>query len=241
MRHTLLILALGVIFTDVHGQTPTPPAAPKTTGGKRDRELVERLLASRKEYQLTLEALRKLYIQMGDIERARWAEEELIQYHRVPKQAFLLELDVPPPTLKGNSNIPEANKLYRQAMVYKDKGWGNEYTDNMRRAELLFQKILTEYPQSDKISDTAYQLGDIYEGRSYRQLPRAAVYFERCFEWNTRTHFDARLRAARLYDRQLNNRGKAVEIYKQITTYETDDKRIEEAKRRLQEIGGATR
>ncbi|MGL4554502.1 MAG: tetratricopeptide repeat protein [Gemmataceae bacterium] len=237
MRRTLIVLALAMLFADVHGQTTAP--ATKTSGGKRDRELVERLLTGRKEYQLTLEGLRKLYIQMGDIERARWAEEELVQFHRIPKQAFLLELDVPPPTLKGSQNVPEANKLYRQAMVYKDKGWGNDYTDNMRRAELLFQKILTDYPQSDKISDTAYQLGDIYEGRAYKQPRRAAVYYERSFEWNSKTHFDARIRAARLYDRQLNNRSRAVEIYKQITTYETDDKRIDEAKRRLQEIGGS--
>lgn len=237
MSRSLLLIALLPILGTVHGQMTETPA--KTVGGKKDRELVERLLAGRKEYQLTLESLRKLYIQMGDVERARWAEEELVQFHRIPKQAYLLELDVPPPTLKGNVNVPEANKLYRTAMSYKDKGWGNDYIDNMRRAELLLQKILTDYPQSDKISDTAYQLGDIYEGRAYRQPRRAAIYFERCFEWNTRTHFDARIRSARLYDRQLNNRAKAVEIYKQITTYETDDKRIEEAKRRLQEIGGS--
>jgi hypothetical protein len=218
MRRTLLILALVPVLATVHADPPAPAA--KTSGGKRDRELVERLLAGRKEYQLTLEALRKLYIQMGDVERARWAEEELVQFHRITKHAFLLELDVPPPTLKGNQNIPEANKLYRQAIAYKDKGWGTDYTDNMRRAELLFQKILTDYPQSDKISDTAYQLGDIYE-------------------WNAKTHFDARIRAARLYDRQLNNRGKAAEIYRLITTTETDDKRIEEAKRRLQELGAS--
>jgi TolA-binding protein len=237
MRRTLLILALVPVLATVHADPPAPAA--KTSGGKRDRELVERLLAGRKEYQLTLEALRKLYIQMGDVERARWAEEELVQFHRITKHAFLLELDVPPPTLKGNQNIPEANKLYRQAIAYKDKGWGTDYTDNMRRAELLFQKILTDYPQSDKISDTAYQLGDIYESRGYRQPRRAAVYFERCYEWNAKTHFDARIRAARLYDRQLNNRGKAAEIYRMITTTETDDKRIEEAKRRLQEIGAS--
>jgi len=36
-------------------------------------------------------------------------------------------------------------------MTYKDKGWGNDYLDNQRRAELLFQQLLSTYPQSDKI------------------------------------------------------------------------------------------
>jgi TolA-binding protein len=237
LRYLLLLPLALMAFTPLHGQTPSSEGV-ATAVGKKDRELVERLLASRKEYQLTLESLRKLYMQMGDVERARWAEDELIQFHRIPKNAFLLELDVPPPTLKGNTNVPEANKIYRQAMVYKDKGWGSDYVDNMRRAELLFQKILTDYPQSDKISDTAYQLGDLYENRAYKMPRRAAIYFERCYEWNPRTHFDARLRAARLYDRTLNNRGKAAEIYRQIITTETDDVRIEEAKRRLADIGG---
>jgi TolA-binding protein len=168
--------------------------------------------------------------------RARWAEDELLQYHRMLHNVFRLELDVPPPTLKAANNVPEANKLYRQAMAYKDKGWGTDYIDNQRRAEILFQKLLTEYPQSDKISNTAFQLGDLYESKAFKQPERAAAYYERCFEWNPKTHHDARIRAARLYERQLNNRDKAVKIYKEITTHETDEGHIEEARRRLQEL-----
>jgi TolA-binding protein len=201
-----------------------------------DVPLVERLMAARKEYQLTLEALRQHYIKTGDIERARMAEDELIEYHRINKQVYQLPLDVPPPTLKGGENVPEANKLYRHAMTYKDKGWGNDYVDNQRRAELLLQRILTEYPQSNKISDTAYMLGDIYESRAFKQLKRAAAYYERCFQWNKMTQHDARIRAARLYERQLNDRGRAAEIYKEIITHETNDQHIEEARRRLQEL-----
>ena len=227
---------LGVTFA----QQPAPPAQPakakgtKASGG--DVELVERLLAARREYQLTLEALRTHYISSGDIERARWAEEELLQYHRVSKQAFRLELDVPPPTLQANYNVPEANDLYRRAMVFKDKGWGTDYQDNQRRAEILLQSLLTNYPQSDKISDAAYQLGDIYESKAYKQYGRAAQYFERCFQWNPKTQFDARLRAARLYERYLNERARAIEIYREITTHETDPKRMEEAQKRLNEL-----
>jgi TolA-binding protein len=219
------------------GQNGADKGAKSGPPGKTsDVELVERLLAARKEYQLTLEELRKHYIKTGDMPRARWAEDELLQYHRMSHNVFRLELDVPPPTLKAANNIPEANKLYRQAMSYKDKGWGTDYIDNQRRAEILFQKILTEYPQSDKISNTAYQLGDLYESKAFKQPERAAAYYERCFEWNPKTHHDARIRAARLYERQLNNREKAVKIYKEITTHETDETHIEEARRRLQEL-----
>jgi TolA-binding protein len=211
------------------------PAAPAAR--KSDVQMCERLLAARKEYQATLEAMRAYYIAIGDIERARWAEDELLQFHRISKQAFRLELDIPPPTLQATYNIPAANELYRRAIGFKDKGWGSDYIDNQRRAELLLQELLTSHPQSDKISDAAYQLGDIYESRAYKQYARAAAYFERCFQWNPKTAFDARLRAARLYERVLNDRGKASDIYRQITEHETDERRLEEARKRLTELG----
>ncbi len=235
------LLALPALFSQT-APTRSAPPPPKKPAGKGDVEIVERLLAARKEYQLTLEALRAHYIATGDIERAHWAEDELIQYHRILKHPYRLELDVPPPTLQAASPIPEANELYRRAMLYKDKGWGTDYVDNQRRAELLLQQLLTNYPQSDKISKAAYQLGDVYESKAFRQYHRAASYFERCFQWDPKTDFEARLRAARLYDRYLNERNRAIEIYKEITSHESDHpKRVEEAQKRLTELGAPRR
>ena len=151
---------------------------------------------------------------------------------------YMLDLDVPPPNLVGNTNLPEANKVFTAAMSYKDKSWGTEYIDNQRRAEILFQKLLTEYPQSNKIDEAAYQLGDIYESKAYKQYRRSAAYFERCFQWNPKTTSDARLRAARIYDKQLSDRVRAVEIYREVTNYETDAKRLAEATKRLADLSG---
>src|SRR5437764_1461394 len=170
----VMLLCLG-LTTVACGQGPgpgiapaAPPAARPPSAASGDIELVERLLAARRDYQVSLEQLRTHYMSVGDSERAHWAEEELRQHHRVLKQAYRLELDVPPPTLQAAYNIPEANDLYRRAMAYKDKGWGNDYTDNQRRAELLLQQLLTSYPQSDKIADASYMLGDIYESKAYK-------------------------------------------------------------------------
>ena len=240
----MIVAAVGLSALAL-GQTPNPPSAPATggrpgPGAGADIEKVERVLAARREYQASLEQLRIYYWAAGDSERAKWAEDELLQYHRIAKQAYRLELDVPPPTLQANlsmKNVPEANELYMRAETYKDKGWtGNDYIDNQRRAELLFQQLINLYPESNKLSSAAYQLGDLYEGKAYRQYRRAASYFERCFQWNPHTEFDARLRAARLYDKNLQERSRAMEIYKEITTHETDPKRVAEAKKRLDEL-----
>lgn len=248
-RFTLsLICLLGAGYC-VHAQTQPPASAnvpppvganPRAgaPGAVRDAELVERLIAARKEYQVSLEALRNHYISVGDLERARWAEEELISFHRIAKNAFLLELDVPPPTLKGTVNIPEANELFRRALSYKDKGWGTDYIDNQRRSEILFQMILSNHATSNKIADAAYQLGDLYEGKTFKQYRRAAAYYERSFQWNPLTQNDGRLRAARLYDKMAMDRPKAVELYKEVIQHDTDPQRLQEAQRRLVELGG---
>jgi TolA-binding protein len=214
---------------------PKPPG----TGVPSDIDKVEKVLAARREYQASLEQLRQQYIQAGDAERTKWVEDELTHYHRHPKQAYRLELDVPPPTLQGLQNIDEANKLYRTALSYKENSgipWSSKYMDNQSRAELLFQQLLSNYPQSDKIDNAAYELGEIYEGSAFKQYRRAAQYYERCFQWNAKTHLDARLRAARLYDRNLQERSRAIEIYREVINRETDPKRIAEANKRLTEL-----
>ncbi len=238
----LLLVAVTVPLT-----AQTPPAAAggtakdaKGSGNKADWPVVERLIAARREYQETLEALRAHYISTGDLERARWAEEELIQFHRLNKQAYILELDVPPKNLKPEYNIPEATDLFRRALAYQNKAsFGNDSIDNQRRAELLYQQILSKYPQSTMIDEAAYHLGDIYESRNYHQYQRAAAYFDRCYQWNQKTQTDARLRAAHLFEKQLNDKSKALEIYRLISTQETDARRVEEANRKIAELSGS--
>jgi len=151
-----------IFLAAVEKATPEERAAYLDKACRGDAELrrrVERLLAARKEYQNSLEGLRKHYVAVGDAKRAHWAEDELRQYHRMTKQSFRLDLEVPPPTLQAAYNIPEANELYRRAMSYKDKGWSDDYLFNQRRAEILLQQLLTNFPQSDKIGDAAFQLG----------------------------------------------------------------------------------
>jgi TolA-binding protein len=215
-----------------------PTASTRPPAARSDIELVERLLASRRDYQAALEHLRTYYQATGDVERMRWTEEELREFHRINKHAYSLELDVPPPSLQATQPVAEANELYRRAMAYKDRGWGNDYLDNQRRAEILLQQLLTTYPHSDKIGDAAYQLGDLYEGRAFKHYRRAAQYYERAFQWNPTTTTDARLRAARLYDRHLMERSKAVELYRQVVAHDTEPKRVQEAQKRLHELSG---
>jgi hypothetical protein len=234
---TWLLASCGLALVGIgYGVTADPPKATPAKAGD-DTALVERVVAARKEYQNSLVALYEYYAKTGDKERARWVEEELKAYHLSGKPSYRLDIsDVPPPTLEAKNNRPEANTLFRTAKEYKGKGLGTEYTLNQRRAEIVFQEILTKYPDSDKIADVAYELGDLYEGRSYKQYHRAAAYYERAYQWRKGTSTDARLRAARLYDKQLNERSKAIELYREVMQNDADKERMKEAEKRLAEL-----
>lgn len=235
---SVLVVLLGLCVPLIAQMPAIPTASTRQQAARSDVELVERVLAARRDYQAALEGLRGYYQSIGDVERTRWCEEEIREFHRINKQAYSLELDVPPPSLHASQPIPEANELLRRALAYKDHGWGNDYVDNQHRAEILLQQLLSTYPHSDKIGDAAYQLGDLYEGRVFKQYRRAAQYYERAFQWNPAATTDSRLRAARVYDRQLQERTKAIEIYKLVVAHDTDSKRVQEAQKRLQELSG---
>jgi TolA-binding protein len=213
------------------------PIKPAPERPADDKQLVEKVLTARKEYQKGLVALYEHYINIGDRERAKWVEEELKAFHLMSKPSYRLDIqDVPPATLEAKANIKDANDLFMMAKQYKDKGYGTDYLLNQRRAEILFQEVLQKYPTSDKIADVAYELGDLYECKAFKQYHRAAAYFERACQWRKGTRTDARLRAARLYDKQLNERTKAIEMYRDVMQHDTEPERVREAERRLAEL-----
>jgi hypothetical protein len=255
VRHVLLglagcaVLAVGWAAAETPNKplsepakNPPPPPPADRPATASDAALVERCLTARKEYESSLKALFEHYTRVGDKQRIQWVEKELMAYHIAWKPSYNLDVkDVPPPTLEAKVNIKEANDLYRAAMDYKGRGFGDDYVLNMRRSELLLREILEKYPDSDKIGDVAYQLGDLYEGRAYKQYDRAARYYERSTQWVKGSRTDARLRAAALYDRQLNERSKAIELYRAVVDHDTDPERIRVAEKRLAELTGSGR
>lgn len=232
----MLVIGFGMWFAAA--QTPRNRTGPVASPSATDVQLVQRVIAARREYQIAVEQLRAYYDSIGDDDRARATEEELKQLHRVPKPAYIIDLDIAGPGLRPDQNVPPANDLFRKAMSYKDKGFGSEFTDNQIRAELLLQQVLQQYPTSNKCSDAAYHLAQIYESRRPAQYRRAAVYYERCAQWNPATTLDARLKAAQLYDRQLNDRNKAIEWYRAVLAQESDSRRRQDAEKRLSDLVG---
>ena len=161
-------------------------------------------------------------------------------YHLMWKPSYNLDVkDVPPPTLEAKVNVHEANELYRAAMEYKGKGFGDDYVLNQRRAEMLLPRDPGEVPElgQDRATWPTNSATSTRAGRTSSTTGRRK-YFERSFQWVKGSRTDARLRAAMLYDRQLNERAKAIELYREEIAHDTDADRIKQAERRLGELTG---
>src|SRR5215212_3078044 len=103
----LAICAAPLALCVFHLAFLSPPAEGGPGG---DVTLVKKVISARRDYQLGLEQLRTNYEAAGDAERLRWAEEELRAFHRVPKWAYVIDLDVAGPGLKPDQNVPSANE-----------------------------------------------------------------------------------------------------------------------------------
>ena len=95
VRFTLVTLIFCAVSCLAIG-ADTPPKAAPAKGGGTDAELVEKVIAARRDYQQSLIALYDQYAKSGDRERAKWVEDELKAYHLAWKPSYRLDiLDVP--------------------------------------------------------------------------------------------------------------------------------------------------
>ena len=249
LRIAILGLTYAAFGWTAHAQTPAPSKPPQRRKqappegtpppAATDVELVERVIASRKEYENSLKTLYEHYHRAGDKQRSQWIEKELMGYHLMWKPSYNLDVkDVPPPTLEAKVNVREANELFRAAMEYKGKGFGDDYVLNQRRAEIYFREILEKYPNSDKIARRGLSARrhlrepGVQAVRPGARVLRALVpvgegLADRC----AAPRRDA-LRPA------TQRAGKAIELYREEIAHDTDADRIRQAERRLGELTG---
>ena len=213
-----------------------PAKAPRSTAG--EVQLVERNAVAREAYRLSLEALKSHYVDTHNAVKLERVEKELSDLNGVEMYNYLDEVGLAPPTLKPSASIPAADQLYAEGMAFKDyPAFPDEKRGKLKVALQKFRAIISNYPTSDKIDDAAYRMGEIYEGWYYNDFAQAVVCFERCFEWNPKTPFPAYYKAAKLYDQKLMMRDKAVELYRKVINANLDQAHVQEALRRIRELG----
>jgi len=107
--------------------------------------------------------------------------------------------------------------------------------DKLRGALNKFNQLIERFPSSNKIDDAAYRAGRIYE--HFRDWDIAAVYYQRCFQWNDVTAYPARFRAAFILDQRLLQRTEALTLYQLAVDREARyTKNTEFAQKRILEL-----
>lgn len=182
--------------------------------GATEVDLVEHLAETRQTYRESVERLVKYYRSSGDAEKLQRAKHELTAVDEVPKYAYLMTAEGLPANLMATSDIEEANILFNEAMrLYKEAGGFLIITDEgkLRGALNKFNQLIKTYQSSNKIDDAAYRAGRIYE--HFQDWQVAAVYYQRCFQWNDVTQYPARFRAGFILDQRLRMRKEALTLY----------------------------
>lgn len=180
--------------------------------GAAEIDLVEQMAVHRSAYRAAIAKLVDYYTTSGDATKLRWAQKELaslVQYrYLMPAEAMQTALAATDSIEEADVLFEEAKQLYWEAkrlVVIADE-------DKLRMALRGFDKLITNYPTSDKIDDAAYRAGQIYE--HFKDYQIAAVYYQRTFQWDENTPYPARFKAAYVLDKHLHMRKQALTIYR---------------------------
>ena len=204
-------------------------------------DLVEKMAVNRQAYRQGLELLAGYYMRTGNNMKLEWAQKELAALNTMPKYNYIIEANVAPQNLKVSASIPEADDLYYEAEEI-DKEAGTlpvlKNENQLRLALVKYNDVIRKFPASDKIDDSAYKAGVIYE--YFKDYSIALLYFKRTFQWDPETPHPARFRAARILDQRLHRNAEALQLYQQAVKIEGQFDRYREwrefAERRIREL-----
>lgn len=203
-------------------------------------DLVERVIEARTRYSEALHALRDYYRAHGYADKFRWASSEIEGMEAIPPYHYLLDSELPRLDLAAEDDIPEANRLFDEAVrKARDAGHGVPALYNQREmgeALRMFRQLIRQYPHSDKIDDAAFYCGEILKEYYEGQEPVAVKWYERAWTWDPQTTYPARFQAAVVYDYRLHNRERALELYRAAIQLETNRSNSHWAMERIEQI-----
>lgn len=209
--------------------------------GSEEVDLVEQVLTHRANYHRTLTMLRDYYRDHGHETKLAWAEFELHGLGAVKPFRYILDAEVPLASLRPEASIADADAVFDAAIALMKKGgYGVPFRHRqnaMLRAARLLRELIERYPDSDKIDDAAFFLGEIHKDFLRGQEVVAVRWFERAWTWDPHTPHPARFEAAVVYDYRLRDRDRALELYQRVVRDETADRsNVRFATRRIHEL-----
>jgi len=207
--------------------------------GMGELGLAEEVTRTRKAYERAIKALKDYYLEHGKVYKLEWANAELEAFEKVPKVRYLTAPEVAGPDLRPRRRIAAADQLYEEGLHFKNyPAFPPGKKDYLKIALKKFQTIIERYPESDKVDDAAFRIGEIYGGWYFEDWARAVLAYQRCWQWNPGTDHPARLNAAKIYEERLKNRIKAVELYNAVLRKAKDPEQAAKARERIKALTG---
>lgn len=189
-----------------------------------ERVLVEYVVSARNTYLKNLEKLKDYYTQSDQSYKAQLITNMQDRFDPVWTYMYFLSAEIPPANLKGSSFIPEADVLFAEALRDHQIGKGIllALTTNypkQRQALRKFLQLITKFPASNKIAQSAYYIGEIYK-EYFNENIRAVHWYERAWQWDPNITKPARFQAATVHDIRLQEYSRAVDLYRQVIKHE---------------------
>jgi tetratricopeptide (TPR) repeat protein len=195
----------------------------------------ETLLSVRGQYFQQLADLEQAYLLDGDTVKANWARRQRERLEQVDVSAYPYLSAAPPEhrdDIAPEMSIAEADSIYIHALaIFKEVqgipavGFLEHNKRKVREALGLFQRVLAEYPTSDKVDDCAFYCGEIYKEYLRDDDPDnelAIRYYQWAFALDPQTPHAARFQCAVAYDFRRHDRARALELYHQVLQTEED-------------------
>ena len=179
-----------------------------------ETDFVEQISVNRQAYRQGLELLIGYYTRTGNNKKFKWAKEELAALDSIPQYKYIVEAETAGPNLRASTSIPEADDLYLDARELEKKAGVILRNDDLLRLALdKYDRLIKQYPSSDKIDDAAFNAGAIYE--YFKDYSISLLYYERAYQWDPDTIYPARFRSARILDKRLHRKAEALKLYRE--------------------------
>lgn len=204
-------------------------------------DLVEAVLTHRARYHRALAKLHNYYRDRGFATKESWAAFEQEGLRRVKAFRYLMDAEVPADNLTASESLAGADELFEKALNLMKRGGygipGIYDQDRMVEAAREFRHVIEDYPSSNKIDDAAFYLGEIHKDYFPNQETIAVRWYERAWTWNPDIRRPARFNAATIYDYQLHDRARALELYHAVLDKEAFDvPNVRTATNRIEEL-----
>lgn len=203
-----------------------------------EADIIEQVAINRQAYRNGLESLMAHYDKTGNNMKLGWAKGEMKKLDKVPQYNYIIEGIVAGPNLKAGPSIAEAELVYIEALRLEKKSKKFiifTHEDNLRLALNKYNQLIRRHPSSDRIDDAAYKAGRIYE--YFKDYTIALLYYQRTYQWDARTVYPARFKAAHILDRHLRRRAEALKLYQDALKKENLSEECREfVERRIREL-----